>query len=127
MRRRRSGFIMLVAITMLALCALAAAVVLQLARDDVRRTVGERTEAQQRQLLLAGLRDATARLNAGETLVAGAIAVPAEAGETLAIDGVESPSADRAVVTFASGTLRQRATFERAAGVWRLARAELLR
>lgn len=129
MRTRRGGFIMIVAITMLAFCAAAVVVVMQLAHDDARRTIDERIDAQRRQLLIAGLRDVGRRLDAGESpLAAGEINVPAEAGATLAVDGVESLADGRVLVTIRSETLVQRATFTRGdSGAWTLERAEIVR
>ena len=127
MKTDRTGFVMVVAIVMLALCGLAITAVLQLARDDVRRTIVERVEAQQRQLLLAGVRDVEARWTAGATPTAGSIAVPAGADATLSITRVESIAADRTTVTFASGALVDEATFVHRDDGWRLSRAELRR
>jgi hypothetical protein len=127
-RTHRGGFAMIVALSVLALVAVAVTLVLQLATEDVRRTIADRRDTQDRLLLLAGLRVASARLAAGETLQPGAIAVSGETGTELKIDAVESPAADRTMVTMTAGLVTQRATFVRAAdGAWTLDRTQIAR
>lgn len=129
MSRQRPGITLLIAIICIALVGTALTLVAQLASDDVRRTIAEREEAQQRQLLLAGVRDVAARLTAGESpLKIGPIPTPAAADATLAIDAVEETSADRVVIAISAASLRQRAAFVRAEnGAWRLATAVIVR
>ena len=131
-RQSRRGFTMLVAITCLALVGVALALLGGLVTDDARRTGREVAELQQRQLLLAGLRWVESHLSADEaSVVVGGLATPAELEASLSVDAVERPTPQRIVVTiratFGTGTLGERATFDRSPAAWQLSRVEIER
>ena len=133
-RRSRRGFAVLTAIVLTALVAVAIAAALSVFRTNLSRTAAVASDAQLRQLLLAGERVARARLaspadGAGQGERVELPAALPQDGATLHIDAVgprtEGAAAFRVTATLSGRRASQTLRYENRAGGWALADAEL--
>jgi hypothetical protein len=124
-RQVHRGFIAtILAITLVGLTAAAFAAIAVMTRTDVRRTNGEYSAAQLRQLLLIGAADAAARTNLG-TAGEWSVALPSELANDggratvgIVVDAAGAVASARIVATFRGNSAEQLVTFARAGDRW---------
>lgn len=125
MKHARRGVTMAIAIALLAFTGVALVAVARLVRDDARRTLDERTDAQLRSLLLAGMTDAQSRLQAEGALAKQAtLALPAELADAALRSEASEEHGEWRVAITASRELRELRTEcvlrRDASGEWRV-------
>jgi hypothetical protein len=124
-RAKNSAFAAVTAIVLLGLVASTLGAMAMMFAADARRTRDAATEAQLRQLLIAGAASAQQRLDKGPTTFDNKLIVPADGVVqlTAAADG----DAVRVIVTATLGPRRQQQTlrFTRAGDKWKLAGVQL--
>ena len=121
-RRSRRGLTMIIAITLLALVAVALASVAQLLRDDAARSFDERVNAQLRALVLAGMVQARSQLQQGGAVpTATTLTLPGEAGDAaVRLEGRQDGDAWRVhiVASIDGRQMRSDCTFARHGNAW---------
>jgi hypothetical protein len=127
-RRRRaknSAFAAVTAIVLLGLVATTLGAMAMMFAADARRTRDAATEAQLRQLLIAGAASAQQRLEKGPTTFDAKLTAPADGA--LQLTAAPDGEAVRVTITATLGPRRQQQTlrFTRAGDKWKLAIVEL--